>query len=53
MDKVFEPYFTGKKNGMGLGLATTLNILHAHHGRIDVQSEVGEGTTFTVSFSEK
>jgi PAS domain S-box-containing protein len=52
MDKVFEPYFTGKKNGMGLGLATTLNILHAHHGRIDVQSEVGEGTTFTVSFSD-
>lgn len=51
MDKVFEPYFTGKKNGMGLGLATTLNILHAHHGRIDVQSEVGTGTTFTVSFS--
>lgn len=53
MDKVFEPYFTGKKNGMGLGLATTLNILHMHHGRIDVQSEVGTGTTFTVSFSGK
>ncbi|MDQ6477337.1 ATP-binding protein [Dyadobacter sp. LHD-138] len=53
MDKVFEPYFTGKKNGMGLGLATTLNILHMHHGRIDVQSEVGAGTTFTVSFSGK
>ncbi len=53
MDKIFEPYFTGKNSGMGIGLATTLNILHAHHGRIDVESEVGVGTTFTISFSEK
>jgi PAS domain S-box-containing protein len=53
MDKIFEPYFTGKNNGMGIGLATTLNILHTHHGRIDVQSEVGVGTTFTISFSDK
>jgi PAS domain S-box-containing protein len=51
MDKIFEPYFTGKNNGMGIGLATTMSIIHAHHGRIDVQSEVGVGTTFTVSFS--
>jgi signal transduction histidine kinase len=53
MDKIFEPYFTGKNSGMGIGLATTLNILHAHHGRIDVESEMGVGTTFTISFSEK
>jgi PAS domain S-box-containing protein len=53
MDKIFEPYFTEKNAGMGIGLATTLNILHAHHGRIDVQSEVGVGTTFTISFSDK
>jgi PAS domain S-box-containing protein len=53
MDKIFEPYFTGKNTGMGIGLATTLNILHTHHGRIDVQSEVGVGTTFTISFSDK
>jgi PAS domain S-box-containing protein len=53
MDKIFEPYYSGKNSGMGIGLATTLNILHAHHGRIDVQSEVGVGTTFTISFSEK
>jgi len=50
MDKIFEPYFTGKNNGMGIGLATTMSIINAHHGRIDVQSEVGEGTTFTISF---
>ncbi len=52
MDKIFEPYFTGKNSGMGIGLATTLNIIHAHHGRIDVESEIGSGTTFTISFTE-
>ncbi|SKB94793.1 hybrid sensor histidine kinase/response regulator [Dyadobacter psychrophilus] len=50
MEKIFEPYFTGKNNGMGIGLSTTMSIIHAHHGRIDVQSEVGEGTTFTITF---
>jgi PAS domain S-box-containing protein len=51
IDKIFEPYFTGKNNGMGIGLATTMSIIHAHHGRIDVQSELNVGTTFTISFS--
>jgi len=50
MDKIFEPYFTGKNNGMGIGLSTTMSIIHAHHGRIDVQSEIGSGTTFTITF---
>jgi signal transduction histidine kinase len=50
MDKIFEPYFTGKNNGMGIGLSTTMSIIHAHHGRIEVQSELGTGTTFTISF---
>lgn len=50
MDKIFEPYFTGKNNGMGIGLSTTMSIIHAHHGRIEVQSELGIGTTFTISF---
>jgi PAS domain S-box-containing protein len=50
MDKIFEPYFTGKNNGMGIGLSTTMSIIHAHHGRIDVQSQVGIGTAFTISF---
>ncbi|SDG79434.1 PAS domain S-box-containing protein [Dyadobacter soli] len=50
MDKIFEPYFTGKNNGMGIGLSTTMSIIHAHHGRIEVQSELGKGTTFTISF---
>ncbi len=50
MAKIFEPYFTGKKSGMGIGLASTLNIIQSHRGRIDVQSEVGTGTVFILSF---
>ena len=50
MAKVFEPYFTDKKSGMGIGLASTLNIVQSHGGRIDVQSEEGVGTVFTLSF---
>jgi signal transduction histidine kinase len=45
---LFQPYFTGKKNGMGLGLATTHSYINAHNGSIDVQSQPGKGTTFTV-----
>ena len=36
--KLFEPYFTSKRNGMGLGLASTLNILQAHKAMIEVKS---------------
>lgn len=50
MAKIFEPYYTGKKEGMGIGLASTLNIVQSHRGRIDVQSEVGSGTVFILSF---
>ncbi|TDB65184.1 hybrid sensor histidine kinase/response regulator [Arundinibacter roseus] len=50
MTKIFEPYFTVKKSGMGIGLASTLNIVQSHKGRIDVQSEEGIGTVFTLSF---
>ena len=35
---LFEPYFTFKRNGLGLGLATTLNIIQSHKGSIDVQT---------------
>ncbi|WP_026628299.1 hybrid sensor histidine kinase/response regulator [Dyadobacter alkalitolerans] len=53
MEKIFEPYFTGKNNGMGIGLSTTMSIIHAHHGRIDVESEIGTGTTFTITFQNQ
>jgi signal transduction histidine kinase len=37
---------------MGLGLASTLTILQAHKASVDVQSKVGQGTAFTISFDE-
>lgn len=48
MTKLFEPYFTQKRNGMGLGLAFTLNIIQSHLGTIDVSSKLGKGTLFTI-----
>jgi PAS domain S-box-containing protein len=48
--RIFEPYFTRKRTGAGLGLAFTLNILRAHNAAIDVSSVLGSGTTFTISF---
>lgn len=48
--KLFEPYFTSKRNGMGLGLATTLTILQAHNAGIEVDSEIDQGTTFRIIF---
>jgi PAS domain S-box-containing protein len=50
ISRLFEPYFTSKRNGMGLGLAATLNILQSHRAQIDVTSVVNSGTTFTISF---
>lgn len=46
---LFEPFFTTKKNGTGLGLAISRRIVHDHHGKIEIQSEAGKGSTFTVS----
>ncbi len=46
--KLFSPFFTTKKNGTGLGLAITYRIIENHRGRVDVASEPGKGTTFTV-----
>jgi len=50
LSKLFEPYFTSKRNGMGLGLAASLNILQAHKSNIDVESTFGKGTTFKINF---
>ena len=48
---IFEPFLTTKETGksVGLGLAVSQNIIEGHRGRVDVHSEVGKGTTFTVT----
>lgn len=50
ISRLFEPYFTSKRNGMGLGLAASLNILQSHKANIDVTSVVKQGTTFRITF---
>jgi signal transduction histidine kinase len=45
-EKIFDLYFTTKKDGSGIGLAMTYRILQLHHGSIDVQSEIGRGSEF-------
>jgi signal transduction histidine kinase len=49
LDRMFEPFFTTKKNGTGLGLAISKRIAIEHHGAIEVQSETGKGSTFTLA----
>ncbi len=50
ISRIFEPYFTSKTNGFGLGLAATWNILQSHRATIDVNSQIGEGTSFVLAF---
>jgi signal transduction histidine kinase len=45
-DKIFELYFTTKKDGSGIGLAQTYQILQWHYGSVEFQSAEGIGTTF-------
>ncbi len=48
LPRIFDPYFTTKQQGSGLGLATVYSIVNKHLGRIEVHSKLGEGTTFDV-----
>lgn len=49
IDKIFDPFFSTKPSGTGLGLFVTYGIIQGHHGSIDVASEVNVGTTFTIT----
>jgi signal transduction histidine kinase len=49
LDRVFQPFFTGKEKGTGLGLFIVYNIVRKHDGDITVESRPGEGTTFTIT----
>jgi len=50
MDQLFEPFFTAKPGGLGLGLTSTKTILNSHHADIHVISEQRKGTTFSILF---
>ncbi|MBI9016582.1 MAG: two-component sensor histidine kinase [Phycisphaerae bacterium] len=49
-NKIFDPYYTKRKGGTGLGLPTCRRIIEAHNGHIDLISEPGRGTSFTITF---
>ncbi|OGB93824.1 MAG: hypothetical protein A3H39_00460 [candidate division NC10 bacterium RIFCSPLOWO2_02_FULL_66_22] len=48
LSRIFDPFYTTKEKGLGLGMAITHRIVEDHTGTIDVQSQVGLGTTFTI-----
>jgi two-component system, sporulation sensor kinase E len=50
LQRMFEPYFSNKPGGMGIGLSATLEILRANNTRVNVRSEEGVGTCFILSF---
>jgi PAS domain S-box-containing protein len=52
LSKLFEPFFTMKKNGMGLGLTASYSIIQSHNAKIRVLSPANEGTVFHISFKK-
>ena len=49
-ERIFDPLFTTKTKGRGLGLASALGIVRSHRGAVDVRTKLGEGTTFVILF---
>lgn len=52
LQRLFEPFYSGRPGGLGLGLTTARSILHSHGVQLDVRSTVGQGTTFSLRFPE-
>jgi signal transduction histidine kinase len=50
LTRLFEPFYSGRSGGLGLGLTTTRSILNSHRIKLEVRSKVGEGTTFILRF---
>jgi PAS domain S-box-containing protein len=50
LSKMFDPFYTTKRSGTGLGLSVSYGIIQDHHGTVDVQSIPGRGTTFVLAF---
>jgi len=48
LKKIFDPYFTTKQKGSGLGLAVAYSVINKHDGQLSVNSKLGQGTTFTI-----
>jgi signal transduction histidine kinase len=53
LPRLFEPFLTTKAHGSGFGLFTSYKIIEAHEGQIDVESQVGLGTTFRILLPAK
>lgn len=53
LGRLFEPFYSGRPGGLGLGLTATRTILNSHKVKLDVRSKVGEGTTFILRFPQQ
>ena len=50
LEKLFDPFYTNKEGGIGLGLTSTKNILNSHSASVEVKSKINEGTSFCIYF---